>query len=133
MSLSDHSESIHASIQRLRDGVSHLQQSDTWDWLDKLFSGWGISEWLRSLVKTIIYALVAFLFVLLLIPCLLQCLQKLITHSISGVLFVQQEGGDVGQGLKDNSPSTDSLMNRDLLELVGHKPWEPRNKLTADP
>ena len=102
-------------------------------WLDKLFSGWGISGWLRSLVKMIIYALVAFLFVLLLIPCLLQCLRKLITRSISRVLFVQQEGGDAGQGLKDKSPSTDSLMNRDLLELVGHKPWEQRNKLTADP
>ena len=57
------------------------------------------------------------------VTCLLQCLQKLITRSISGVLFVQQEGGDVGQGLKDKSPSTDSLMNRDLLELAGHKPW----------
>ncbi|KFO80342.1 hypothetical protein N303_02123, partial [Cuculus canorus] len=34
MNLSDHSESIHAM------GVSKLQQSDSWDWLDKLFEGW---------------------------------------------------------------------------------------------
>ncbi|KFR13096.1 hypothetical protein N306_11241, partial [Opisthocomus hoazin] len=36
MNLSDHSGSIHASIQKLKDGVSKLRQDDSWDWLDKL-------------------------------------------------------------------------------------------------
>ncbi|KFO82622.1 hypothetical protein N303_12511, partial [Cuculus canorus] len=36
MNLSDHSESIHARIQQLSMGVSKLQRSDSWDWLDKL-------------------------------------------------------------------------------------------------
>ncbi|KFO72387.1 hypothetical protein N303_03608, partial [Cuculus canorus] len=36
MNFSNHSESIHASIQQLKTGVSKLQQSDSWDWLDKL-------------------------------------------------------------------------------------------------
>ncbi|KFQ51209.1 hypothetical protein N333_11824, partial [Nestor notabilis] len=36
MNLSDHSESIHASIQQLKKGVFKLQQDHSWDWLDKL-------------------------------------------------------------------------------------------------
>jgi len=96
MNLSDHSESIHASIQKLKDGVSKLRQDDSWDWLDKLFGGWGLYGWLRSLVKTAVYALAVFIFLLLLLPCLLQCLQKLITRSVKRILIMQQEGGDVG-------------------------------------
>ncbi|KGL77193.1 hypothetical protein N309_13653, partial [Tinamus guttatus] len=36
MNLSDHSESIHKSIQILRDGVGKLQVDDGWEWLNKL-------------------------------------------------------------------------------------------------
>ncbi|KGL79674.1 hypothetical protein N309_14490, partial [Tinamus guttatus] len=36
MNLSDHSESIHKSIQILRDGVRKLQVDDGWEWLNKL-------------------------------------------------------------------------------------------------
>ncbi|KGL87650.1 hypothetical protein N301_02002, partial [Charadrius vociferus] len=34
--LSDHSESIHKSIQPLKDGVKKLQVDDGWDWLSNL-------------------------------------------------------------------------------------------------
>ncbi|KGL85825.1 hypothetical protein N301_00327, partial [Charadrius vociferus] len=34
--LSDHSESIHKSIQPLKDGVKKLQVDDGWDWLNNL-------------------------------------------------------------------------------------------------
>ncbi|KFV08375.1 hypothetical protein N340_01081, partial [Tauraco erythrolophus] len=36
MILSNHSESIHRSIQLLKDGVKKLQTDDGWDWLNKL-------------------------------------------------------------------------------------------------
>jgi len=121
MNLSDHSESIHASIQKLKDGVSKLRQDDKWDWLDTLFGRWGLSGWLRSLVKIAVYVLIVFILLLLLLPCLLQCLQKLITRSVKGILIVQQEGGDVGLS---RAPSAVQLMREDVLELVGHKPWE---------
>jgi len=121
MNLSDHSESIHGNIQKLKNGVSKLCQDNSWDWLDKLFEGWGLSGWLRSLVKTAVYALAVFIFLLLLLPCLLQCLQKLITRSVKRILIVQQEEGDVGLS---RATSVAQLIKEDVLELVGHKPWE---------
>ncbi|KFV45960.1 hypothetical protein N341_07717, partial [Tyto alba] len=36
MNLSDHSGSIHKSIQLLKDGVKKLQINDGWDWLNRL-------------------------------------------------------------------------------------------------
>ncbi|KFQ18164.1 hypothetical protein N331_02996, partial [Merops nubicus] len=36
MNLSDHSKSIHKSIQPLKDGVKKLQLVDGWDWLNNL-------------------------------------------------------------------------------------------------
>ncbi|KFV71604.1 hypothetical protein N307_14554, partial [Dryobates pubescens] len=36
MNLSDHSKSIHRSIQMLDEGVSKLREDNSWDWLDKL-------------------------------------------------------------------------------------------------
>ncbi|KFQ43281.1 hypothetical protein N333_00958, partial [Nestor notabilis] len=65
MNLSDYSESIHASIQQLKNGVFKLQQDDSWDWLDKILGGWGLSGWLRSLVKTIAYTLAVFILLLI--------------------------------------------------------------------
>lgn len=120
MNLSDHSESIHASIQQLKIGVSKLRQDDSWDWLDKLFGRWGLSGWLRSLVKTVVYALAVFVLLLLLLPCLLQCLQKLIANSIKRVLVVQQEGGDEGNDLISlgRTPSDSQLIEKDVLELM---------------
>ena len=119
------------AFQQLKAGVFKLSQDNSWDWLDKLFGGWGLSGWLRSLVKTIVYALAVCVFLLLFLPCLLQCLQKWITQSVKKVLFVQQEGGDVGQGLRGKSPSTVQLISGDVLELVGHQPWEDGHKTLA--
>jgi len=72
-------------------------------------------------IKTAVYALAVFIFLLLLLPCLLQCLQKLITRSVKGILIVPQEGGDVGLS---RAPRAVQLIRKDVLELVGHKPWE---------
>ncbi|KAM9585635.1 syncytin-2-like [Morphnus guianensis] len=123
MNLSDHSESIHASIQQLKDGVSKLHQDDSWDWLDKIFGGWGLSGWLRSLVKMIVYALVVFILLLLCLPCFLQCMQNLIANSVKKVLIVQQEGGDDGGdsiSLK-RTPSEFQLIRKDVLDLASRE------------
>lgn len=48
MNLSDHSESMHRSIWLLKDRVAKLQVDDGWDWLNRLFSGWGLSGWILS-------------------------------------------------------------------------------------
>ena len=39
MNLSDHSESIHKSIQLLKEGVRKLQVDDGWNWLNNLLNG----------------------------------------------------------------------------------------------
>ena len=116
MNLSDHSESIHASIQLLKKGVSKLQQEDGWDWLDKLFGGWGLSGWIRSLVKTAVYALAVFVLLLLCLPCFLQCLQGLINSSVRRVLVVQQKGGDEGTGpsILGRTPSESPLIKEEV-------------------
>ncbi|KFQ22322.1 hypothetical protein N331_01309, partial [Merops nubicus] len=36
MNLSNHSESIHRSIRLLKDGITKLQVSDGWEWLNNL-------------------------------------------------------------------------------------------------
>ncbi|XP_054043217.1 syncytin-A-like [Rissa tridactyla] len=120
MNLSDHSESIHASIRQLKDGVSKLRQDDSWDWLDKVFGGWGLSGWLRSLVKTLVYASAVFLLLLLFLPCLLQCLRKVLTDSMTRILVVQQEGGSDGNDLItfERTPCTSQLIDKDVLELA---------------
>ncbi|KFP72798.1 hypothetical protein N310_05388, partial [Acanthisitta chloris] len=51
MNLSDHSESIHDSIQKLRENVDRLRLDNSGDWLDALLHGWGLTGWLMSLVK----------------------------------------------------------------------------------
>ncbi|NXD64267.1 ENR1 protein, partial [Eolophus roseicapillus] len=52
MNLSDHSESIHASIAKLKEGVNKLQIDDASDWFNRLFQSWGVRGWLASILKT---------------------------------------------------------------------------------
>lgn len=77
-------------------------------------------------IISIVYALAVFILLLLFIRCLLQCLQRLIERCMKKILFLQQEGGDVGRDLKesDRTAGTARLLERDVLELVGYKPWE---------
>lgn len=74
MNLSNHSESIHWSIQLLRDGVKRLQIKDNVDWLNGLFKKLGLSGWLLSLVKAGLLILVVIVVMLLVLPCLISCL-----------------------------------------------------------
>ena len=55
------------------------------------------------------------------LPCILQCVQKLIDKSTKEILPVQQKGGDVGIQLESRTASTAQLVttNMDLLAVVG--------------
>ena len=66
--------------------------------LESLFSDWGISGWLKSLMK-IGLILLCVIYGLLIIPCLLLCLQKALQSMVNMAFLVEkQEGGDVGIG-----------------------------------
>ncbi|XP_050769823.1 uncharacterized protein LOC127028044 [Gymnogyps californianus] len=97
MNLSDHSESIHQSIQQLKEGVKKLQVDDGWGWMESLFSGWGISGWLKGLIKVGLILLCAICGLLLIIPCLLSCLQRALQRMVNTAFWVEkQKGGIVG-------------------------------------
>lgn len=55
--------------------------------------------------------------IILLLPCVIQCLQKSITSSMNKIFLVQQLDFE-------KTPSVKTLVKSDILELVGHTPWE---------
>ena len=97
MNLSDHSESIHKSIQLLKQGVQKLQLDDGWDWLTKLLQGWGLGSWLKGLLQTVIILGLVFLCLMLCIPCFCTCLQNMIAKTVQSItsqaLLAQKENG----------------------------------------
>ena len=97
MNLSDHLESIHKSIQLLKEGVEKLQANDGWDWLNNLFKGWGLSGWLLSLIKTGLLVLFIIVVVLLMSPCLVSLLQRALQWTAQAIFAAQiQKGGIMG-------------------------------------
>lgn len=102
MNLSDHSESIHKSLENLCDNMKLLQvQSSPWDeWLGK----WGITRWLKELLKQSIIILGVLLMVIIIIPCIIQCAVQKMQQVIKPVWLVQdkQKRGIVGSFLEEN-------------------------------
>ena len=97
MNLSDHSESIHRSIQQLKEGVKKLQVDDGWGWIENLFSNWEINDWLKDLIKIGLILLCTICGLLLIIRCLLSCLQRALQRMINTAFWVEkQKGGIVG-------------------------------------
>lgn len=105
VNLSDHSQPIHTSIQALRYCTSESQVDDSLDWLEHLFGDWGLSDWIRNLVKVSIYALGIILCVVVIVPCILQCLQRWI-KSVKKILLVQNKGGNMGEQMGGGTEST---------------------------
>lgn len=81
MNLSDHSLSIHANIQALRDGVTKLRVLSGNKWLGNILGGWGLTGWLKHLDKAGIYILAMLLLMMICLPCVLQCVHRLIDKS----------------------------------------------------
>lgn len=71
--------------------------TDDPSWLDSLFDGWSFAPWLRELCKIGLIILVVIIIVLVAVPCILQCVQKITSRTVSNILVVHQNGGDVGE------------------------------------
>lgn len=95
MNLSDNSLSIHANIQALRDSVTKLRVVDDSDCLGHILGGQGLTGWLKHLAKTGIYILAILLLMMICLPCVLQCIQRLIDKSTKEILLVEKKGGHV--------------------------------------
>lgn len=79
--LSSKSETIHTSIQQMRKLIGNIK-TETEDWLDNIFKGWGLTGWVSSVVKTILWGL----FVVFLIPLGFRILKKILTKSFKKVV-----------------------------------------------
>lgn len=124
MNLSDHSQSIHKQLSILRDNMKKLREtSDPFtDWLSSL----GLSGWWVTVLEKMAVIIIVILLLILLLPCVLQCLQKLITNSVKRVLMVQQEGGNDGNDLfnPERTSSETQLIEGGLWELMKNGPQE---------
>lgn len=96
MNLSDHSVSIHTKIKELRNGLNKLKEEEGLG-LDEWLKGLGLGPWLRNVVIYVIGLLEVILFILLLLPCVLNCIQGMIQRAIDKTwkthLLVQKENG----------------------------------------
>ena len=131
MNLSDHSKSIAQKLAALHKNMKHVTEGhDPFsDWLSSL----GLGGWLQNIIKGALMVLTVLLVLVLCVPCFFQCLQGVMSNLIecmfttNGIWIAQkQEGGDVGGGLEIRTISNNQLAERNVLELVGHKPWEDK-------
>lgn len=66
------------------------------------------------------YILAMLLLLVVCLPCILQCVQKLIDKSTKKILLVEQKGGDVGIQLESTAQLVTTGM--EVLAIVGRKP-----------
>ncbi|KFO52526.1 hypothetical protein N302_05416, partial [Corvus brachyrhynchos] len=63
--LSSHSQSIHATIQKMQDQIKDLKK-DLGEWFDGLLGKWGLLSWVASIIKTILWVILIIFLVLFL-------------------------------------------------------------------
>ncbi|RMC14853.1 hypothetical protein DUI87_07029 [Hirundo rustica rustica] len=76
--LSSKAEDIHTAIRQMREMVNNIKR-ETDDWLSGLFTNWGISGWVSSIIKTGLLCL----FVLLLVILAFGLLKKMLYNLVS--------------------------------------------------
>ncbi|XP_055648618.1 syncytin-A-like [Falco peregrinus] len=103
--LSDHSKSIAQQLATLRENMKHVTEGhDTFsDWLNSL----GLRGWLQIVVKGALVVVIVFLILILLLPCLFQCLQRIMNGLIkrmseNGVWIAQKQKGGFVEWLEEN-------------------------------
>ncbi|XP_054373745.1 LOW QUALITY PROTEIN: uncharacterized protein LOC129046998 [Molothrus ater] len=89
MNLSDNSASIHKKLKQLQDNMNKLTVND-WG-LDEWFKGWGITRWLKDMVKGILLVLVVIILLLCVIPCIIKLVTRLVEKTVKRVWLVQEE------------------------------------------
>lgn len=86
MNLSDHSESVHKSIQTLKELAGEVQVEDDWNPFSGLFVGLG--AWIKRLIVLGTFVLLVFISLLICTPCLMKLIQSLIDQALKQVLVV---------------------------------------------
>ncbi|XP_072184209.1 syncytin-A-like [Excalfactoria chinensis] len=81
--LSDHSESLHKKLEWLREHTNKIgiQKDPLGDWLEGWFGK--IAPWFKQLLVMIVIGLLIFLALMLCVPCLFHCLQRMVEQMIS--------------------------------------------------
>ncbi|RMC19597.1 hypothetical protein DUI87_03156 [Hirundo rustica rustica] len=83
--LTSKAEDVHTAIRQMREMVTNIKR-ETDDWLSGLFTNWGISSWVSSIIKTVLLCLFVLLLIMLAFGLLKRMLYNLIsatTHSPS--------------------------------------------------
>ncbi|RMB93652.1 hypothetical protein DUI87_29879 [Hirundo rustica rustica] len=76
--LSTKAEDVHKAIQNIRDMVNDIKR-ETGDWLSGMFGNWGISDWVGSIIRTVL--LVLFIIVLILVT--IGITKRMLNRSVS--------------------------------------------------
>ncbi|XP_063280461.1 uncharacterized protein LOC134565030 [Prinia subflava] len=99
MNLSDHSRSIHHQLAQLRDNMKHLVVENTP--FDNWLKSWNLTGWIVDLIRFGIMIFIAVIVVLIIVPCLIQCMRKLASCALTSVWIAQKEkGGTVAEFLR---------------------------------
>lgn len=99
--LSDHSKSIHAKIQELRENVDKIRiETGLDDWLKNL----GISGWLKPLIYSLLQLLLTLVVLFCIICGIFACGKKLMAKTISKIWLVQQ------------LPTSDGIINTFMMK-----------------
>ncbi|XP_021252233.1 uncharacterized protein LOC110398677 [Numida meleagris] len=83
MNLSDHSTSIHQSIQQLQEGVHKLHEGTSWEWFDGWFQG--LDPGVQKLVNLVLMCLLIVCH-LICIPFIVCCVRAMIKKATDQVL-----------------------------------------------
>lgn len=92
MNLSDHSISIHKSIQQLQEGITKLKVEGEL-WLDSLFDWLSLAPLWRELLKICIYILIGILVIMVFVPCLHFSVFDRFDKTVKVVFIVQKKRG----------------------------------------
>ncbi|XP_064258597.1 uncharacterized protein LOC135289133 [Passer domesticus] len=94
MNLSDHSRSIHENIKKIEDSVKELGEI-TGSWIEDMAKFFDLSPLGKEFLKIGFQILMVLIFLMIVIPCILLCVQGVMSRAAKKVLLVQTEGGDV--------------------------------------
>lgn len=95
MNVSDHSRSIHESIQKIKDSINKLGEI-TGSWIDDMAGFFDLSPLWRGFLKIGLYVLIVLLVLMLVVPCIFLCVRRVMSQVAREVLLVPTEGGDMG-------------------------------------
>ncbi|RMC21566.1 hypothetical protein DUI87_02433 [Hirundo rustica rustica] len=76
--LTSRAEDVHATIQKMKEMVGNIKR-ETEDWLGGLFTNWGISGWVSSILKTVLLCLFILSLIILAFGLLKRMLYKLVS------------------------------------------------------